>query len=103
FTRFLVVGVLVILTIVLLVIVSRARHGGLTAGARAEMWQRYRSWLLLTLLLLIPVLAGAGATILAIGVLSLLCYRDYARATGLLREKVVSLVVGGALVGITLA
>jgi phosphatidate cytidylyltransferase len=51
---------------------------------------RYRSWLVIILALLVPILLGAFWTILGIGVLSLFCYREYARATGLVREKWVS-------------
>jgi phosphatidate cytidylyltransferase len=39
------------------------------------------------------VLLGAAYAIVAVGVLSLLCYREYARATGLFRERAISIVV----------
>ena len=46
-----------------------------------------------------PILLGAAWTIVSIGLLSLLCYREYARATGLFREKAISLTI---VLGITL-
>jgi phosphatidate cytidylyltransferase len=67
------------------------------------MFRRYWPWLWLSLLLIPSVLLGTGPTIVAIGLLSLLCYRDYARATGLFREKIVSVVVVLTLVAVTFA
>jgi phosphatidate cytidylyltransferase len=58
-----------------------------------DLWQRWVSWLVLAPLMVGPVLLGAGYTILAVGVLSLLCYREYARATGLFRERAISIAV----------
>ena len=64
---------------------------------RQEVWKRYRGWLILTPLLVVPVLLGAATAIAGVAVLSLLCYREYARATGLFRERVIS---GTVVVGI---
>jgi phosphatidate cytidylyltransferase len=54
---------------------------------------RWRSWLVLVLLMLVPILLGAFWVMLAVVLLSLLCYREYARVTGLFREKTIGLVV----------
>src|SRR5262249_20685928 len=51
--------------------------------------------------LLAPILLGAAWTILGVGALSLLCYREYAHATGLFREKVISLVVVLGILAVT--
>jgi phosphatidate cytidylyltransferase len=77
------------------------RFGRIDAKLRAELMLRYRSWLVLTPLLLVPILLGAVWTILGVGILSLLCYREYARATGLFREKAVSLVVVLGILAVT--
>ncbi|OWK44383.1 phosphatidate cytidylyltransferase [Fimbriiglobus ruber] len=69
------------------------RFGRIDAKLRTELMLRYWSWTVLTPLIAAPILLGAAWTILGIGVLSLLCYREYARATGLFREKAISLVV----------
>jgi phosphatidate cytidylyltransferase len=58
-----------------------------------ELRKRYLSWLVLVPLMVGPVLLGAFWTILAVLVLSLLCYREFARATGLFRERLVSAIV----------
>jgi phosphatidate cytidylyltransferase len=60
---------------------------------KKELWDRYRSWIWLALCILLPILAGAFWTILAVAILSFLCYREYARITGLFRERTISFVV----------
>jgi phosphatidate cytidylyltransferase len=58
-----------------------------------EAFVRWRSWAWPALLVLAPLLLGAAWVMGAVAVLSLLCYREYARATGLFREKAISAVV----------
>lgn len=77
------------------------RLGRIDSKLRAELMLRFWSWMVLTPLIVIPILLGAAWTILGIGTLSLLCYREYARATGLFREKAVSLVVVLGIVAVT--
>ncbi|MBI5864654.1 MAG: phosphatidate cytidylyltransferase [Planctomycetes bacterium] len=67
--------------------------GRLDAKHRDELWKRYFSWLVLVPAMLGPVLLGAAWTIAGVAVLSLACYREYARATGLFRERSISVVV----------
>ncbi len=57
---------------------------------REELWKRYVSWLALVPAMAIPVLLGALWTILAVALLSLLCYREFSRVTGLERERTVN-------------
>jgi phosphatidate cytidylyltransferase len=93
----------VILVAVPVTILFLERNGRLSAQGRVEAFRLYRSWTALVGTLLVAALLGAGPTIVAIGLLSLLCYRDYARGTGLFREKVVSAVVVLSIISITLA
>jgi phosphatidate cytidylyltransferase len=81
------------------VIYALKRAGKISPALEKDLRQRYLSWLVLAPLMIVPVLLGAFYTILAIGILSLLCYREFARATGLFREKLISLLV---VVGIVL-
>ncbi len=67
--------------------------GRVTPALRRELWLRLGSWCVLLPLMLGPVLAGREWTILAVTLLGLLCYREYARATGLFRDKLLSSVV----------
>src|SRR6266545_3935025 len=60
-------------------------------------------FLLAPLLIFIPILAGAFWTILAVVTLSFLCYREYARITGLFRERTISLIVVIGILFITFA
>src|SRR4051812_26937023 len=69
------------------------RSGRLGPKASAELFLRWKSWCWLSALMLAAILLGAAWVMAAVCLLSLLCYREYARATGLFREKTVSLVV----------
>src|SRR6201987_2323369 len=83
--------ILFLLAPLLIFIVNRAANS--TSDKRKELWDRYRSWIWLAAFILIPILAGAFWTILAVATLSFLCYREYARITGLFRERTISLIV----------
>jgi phosphatidate cytidylyltransferase len=67
--------------------------GKLNEKLRHELWMRWVSWVILAPLMIGPVLLGAAETILAVAILSLVCYREFARATGLFREHAVSFIV----------
>ncbi|MGB9473777.1 MAG: phosphatidate cytidylyltransferase, partial [Candidatus Udaeobacter sp.] len=83
--------ILFLLAPMFILIVTRAANS--TTDKRKELWDRYRSWIWLALFILVPILAGAFWTILAVAALSFLCYREYARITGLFRERTISLIV----------
>src|SRR5262249_25669442 len=82
-----------ILVIAPLLILVAGRFGKLDDVKQAELWSRYRAWLVLVPAMGVPVLLGAAWTMLAATVLSLFCFREYARAAGLFREKFMSLLV----------
>jgi phosphatidate cytidylyltransferase len=82
-------GALALASLAILVL---ARTGRIGPALRRELWQRTGSWLVLAPALWLPILAGAGWTMLALLAVALWCYREYARATGLFREKLVSAV-----------
>ena len=87
------VGVAVIVVAAPLIIWLMSRPGRIDAGQRDELMKRYKSWLVLIPLMGLPVLLGAAWTMGAVAILSLLCYREYARATGLFREKMIIFMV----------
>jgi phosphatidate cytidylyltransferase len=86
-----------------LVIFLLGRSGKTTEKLQSELWRRYYSWLILVPCIGVPILLGAFWTILAIGLLSILCYREYARATGLFRERLIGLIVVLGIIGVTFA
>jgi len=59
----------------------------------ADLSTRTRSWWWLAPLMAAPVLAGGFWVILGTGVLALLCYREFSRATGLFRQRAISIAV----------
>jgi phosphatidate cytidylyltransferase len=75
----------------LIALLSRSRRVGKEHAA--ELWARWRSWVWLALGMLVPILLGAAWVMAAVLLLSLLTYREYARGTGLFREKSISAVV----------
>lgn len=93
------IGIFVVLALAPLVFLGLDFAKKLSPALRSDLLIRYRSWLILTPLMVVPVLAGALVSILAIGVLALLCYREFARATGVFRHRAISAVV---VVGIVL-
>ena len=68
-----------------------------------ELVKRVVSWAVMTPLLLGPVLLGAAWTILAVSILSILCYREFARATGFFRHRSLSIVVVLGIIATTFA
>src|SRR5436189_1004673 len=96
-------AVLTLLLLAPLLIFITTRTAKSTADKRKELWDRYRSWIWLVLLILIPILAGAFWTIAAVATRSFLCYREYARITGLFRERTISLIVVIGILFITFA
>jgi phosphatidate cytidylyltransferase len=86
-----------------LVILALDRAGRLGPALKADLQSRYRSWLIMVPLIVLPVLLGAAAAIAAVAVLSLTCYREFARATGLFREKVMSATVVLGILMVTFA
>lgn len=71
----------------------------LTRDAGRETWRRYWPWLALVPVMAVPVLLGAAWVIAGTAALSVLCFREFARTTGLFREKFICYLV---LLGIAL-
>lgn len=92
-TRGIVGAVVAVLVAAAVAIEALARTGRVGPALARELRLRLGSWCVLLPLMLGPVLAGRVATIAAVAVLALLCYREYARATGLFRERLLSAVV----------
>lgn len=97
-TVWLLVSVVAVLVFATTLVAVLDRLGKLTPELRRELRLRLWSWCLLVPALVLPVLLGAFWAMLGVTVLGLLCFREFARATGLFRERLVSaLVVTGML------
>jgi phosphatidate cytidylyltransferase len=102
-TLWIVLGVAAALCIGALLILLLGAGGRLAPPLRRELWLRLGSWCVLAPLMIAPILAGRAWTIAAVALLGLACYREYARATGLFRDHVVSLVVVVGILAVNLA
>ncbi len=79
-------------------IVVLRRYKILSDPASKDALARWKSWSWIGACILIPVLLGAAYTVAAVTVLSLGCYREFARATGVFRHYRISIaVVAGTL------
>jgi phosphatidate cytidylyltransferase len=86
-------AVVALLALTPVAIVLLAKLGVAKGKLLKDLWERWVSWLILAPLIIGPVLLGAAYAMLAVGILSLLCYREFARATGLFRERAISIIV----------
>jgi len=79
------------------------RLGKIDARLYGEVFLRWKSWLVLVLVMVAPILLGPLWVIGAVAILSILCYREYARATGLTDEKAINGVVVAGILAATFA
>ncbi|MBO1077607.1 phosphatidate cytidylyltransferase [Roseomonas haemaphysalidis] len=86
-----------------LVIGAMQLTGRGTPAFRRELWLRYGSWLVLLPLMFGPVLLGRAWTIGAVTLLALLCFSEFARATGLFREYLTTAVVALGILAVNFA
>lgn len=74
-------------------IYAASASGKLNPATATELKLRWKSWCWLLLAIAGPILLGAAYTIFAVVILSLLCYREYARAVGISQHTVINLIV----------
>jgi phosphatidate cytidylyltransferase len=77
--------------------------GKISPTLHTELTKRTVAWAVMAPLLIGPVLLGAAWTIAAVAVLSLACFREFARATGFFRQRALSATVGIGILAITFA
>lgn len=75
--------------------------GGVKPEMRAELIRRTAAWAVMVPLVMGPILVAPSWGAIMVGVVSVLCYREYARATGLFREKLLSGLVAVSIGAIT--
>lgn len=80
-----------ILTPIVNYFLLKSRLMGQLTGA--DVWKRYLTWLLLAPVLMATLLLCPAAAIAGVCVMSLLCNREFSKATGQFRERVLSGIV----------
>ncbi len=99
-----IVGLLILLLAVTpLIILLLDRIGRLDPAFKNDLWRRYLSWLVMVPIVVLPVLLGAAWTILAVTALSLLCFGEFAAATGLFRDKLMCFLVSVCILALAFA
>lgn len=91
------------LTLTPLAILLFDRTGGLAPDLKDDLWRHYVSWLVMVPLVVVPVLLGAAWSMLFFTVLGLLSFREFARATGAFREKLMTVLVVIGILSLTFA
>jgi phosphatidate cytidylyltransferase len=84
-----------------LVIAVFGRTGRLSERAYRELMARCTTWAILVPVLLAPILAGAAWMILSVGLLSWLCYWEFARNTPLKNEWLIHAAVTLGIAAVT--
>jgi len=82
------IGALLVFSLVLVVALNKM--GKLSPAHYDELMKRIFSWCVIAPVLVVPILMGAFWVVLGSTVLGLMCYREYARATGLFRHFAIS-------------
>ncbi len=82
------------LALVIAPVVTMILSRRLSESTRKDIWTRYYTWLFLIPVMLGPILLCPAAAMAMICIASFLCYREYARATGLFRFHAMSGMVG---------
>jgi phosphatidate cytidylyltransferase len=102
-TFWITIAVAAVLVLAALVIWLLHTIGKTSAALHDELIKRVVSWAVMAPVLLGPVLLGAAWTILGVGILSVLCYREFARATGFFRQRSLSIIVVLGIIATTFA
>lgn len=96
-------GIVAALALTPLIFLVLGKAGKLDPKLHDDLWTRYKSWLFLAPLMVLPLLVNRFTAIGGVGILSILCYREFARATGLFRHRSISAVVALGIFLVTFA
>lgn len=102
-TRLVVLGVAGVLILSPVAYLALVRLGRLSPAVRHDLRQRYRTWLVLAPVMLAMVLWCPLSAMAAVCAASLLCFREYSRATGLFRHRRQSAIAAAGIVGVNVA
>lgn len=102
-TVWIVVGVGAALAVSIPVAWAMRRAGKMSEKTWADVKVRCMTWCVIAPLVMVPIVLSAGAAMAMVCAVSLLCHREFARATGLFRERAMSALVALGIVLITFA
>jgi phosphatidate cytidylyltransferase len=92
-----------ILLVALVVVGVLALSGKLKPALRAELLKRVLAWCVIAPVVALPILFGKLPTIVLFTIISILCFREFSRATGLFRDKAMSAIVIVAILALNFA
>lgn len=67
--------------------------GKMDAATRRDVWTRYWTWLAIVPVVVVPLVWCKFGAVMIVTLVSLLAYREFARATGFFRERALSVIV----------
>lgn len=102
-TRWAVICVAILLAITPGIVAVLSASGKLGEATKRDIMVRWKSWIWLVLILFAPILLGAAWVMLGVMLLSLACYREFARATGVFHERWISIAVVFGILLVTFA
>ena len=102
-TRYCLLAIASALVLAPIVLVSLHALGKLSESTRADAWTRYWTWLVIIPVVVAPVLWCKLAAILLITLVALLAYREFARATGFFRDRLLSAIVALGIITMAIA
>ncbi len=102
-TLWITVGIGGLLVAAPVAIAALSAAGVVKSDLRSELWKRTISWMVMAPLIAGPILLGSFYTVLAFTIVSLLCLREFGRATGLFREHSISAVAAAGIIALNLA
>jgi phosphatidate cytidylyltransferase len=102
-TSWIIAGLVGLIVIAPALIFTFQQMGRTSSQQHQELAKRYTSWVILLLVMLVPLLLGAFWMMLGVGLLSVLCYREFSHAPGMNRDRPVAGMVYLAIVLTTFA
>ncbi len=102
-TRWTLIGTIAALVLAPLLTLALSRAGKLSDATRADVLRRVRTWWLIAPVALAMVVVCPLSAMLLVTGLALLCYREFARATGLFRHRLLSGIVAIGILTMALA
>lgn len=96
-TAWIVAGIGGILVVSLAAILALRASPRVGPALKDDLMKRYLAWVVIVPVVIGPILLGAAWTIAGVALLGLLCFGEFARSTGLFRDRLTTAVAVGGL------